>query len=76
MPSLKRISPLLMLNISLMYPSLKNFILLVLGQSTPLKLILSKCISDWKLTGEVNILDMGNGFSSVKFTNALDCQEY
>lgn len=28
---------------------------------------------DWKLTGEVRIVDMGNGFNFVKFTNVIDC---
>lgn len=45
----------------------------VLGQSMSLKLILSTCILDCKLIGEVNFVDMENGFSLVKLTNALDC---
>lgn len=29
----------------------------------------------WKIVGEANIVDMGNGFSLVKFTNAMDCNK-
>lgn len=45
----------------------------VLCESMFSKLIISKCILDWQLIGEVNIVNMGIGFSLVKFTNALDC---
>lgn len=31
-----------------------------------------KCV-DWQITGEVSIVDMGNGFSLLKFTNAKYC---
>lgn len=39
----------------------------------PLKTILSKCLNVWKLSGEVSMVDMGNGFTLLKFTNAIDC---
>lgn len=32
-------------------------------------MIISKCISDGQLIGEVNVVDLGNGSSMVKFTN-------
>lgn len=51
-------------------PSFEQFYLIgkILGESMSLKYILSKCVSDWHLTDEVSIADMGNGFSVVKFT--------
>lgn len=48
----------------------------LLGESMPLKTILSKCLSDCKVTGEVNVVDMGNGFTFVKFTNSIDCTRF
>lgn len=35
----------------------------VLGEAIPIKLIASKCLLDWQVVGEVNIVDMGNGFN-------------
>lgn len=31
----------------------------VLGEAIPIKLIASKCLLDWQVVGEVNIVDMG-----------------
>lgn len=39
----------------------------------PLKTILSKCLNVWKLSREVSIVDMGNRFTLVKFTNSIEC---
>lgn len=38
----------------------------------PLKMIMSKCVMDWQIFDEVSIVEMGNGFSLVKSTNAID----
>lgn len=35
----------------------------ILGESMPLKAMISKCVIDSRLTSEVSIVDMGNGFS-------------
>lgn len=35
----------------------------VLGEAIPIKLIASKCLLDRQVVGEVNIVDMGNGFN-------------
>lgn len=39
----------------------------------PLRTITSKFIIEWKISSELSIIDMGNGFSLVKFTKAIDC---
>lgn len=44
----------------------------VLGESLPLKLITFKCLAEWKLSGEVSIINMSYGFSLVKFTSVMD----
>lgn len=44
----------------------------ILGESLHIKLIISKCSVEWKPSGDFNIVDLGNGFSPVKFANAMD----
>lgn len=44
----------------------------ILGESLLTKLIASKCSVEWKPSGEFSIVDMVNGFSLVKFGNAMD----
>lgn len=39
----------------------------------PLKTILSKCKASWQPKSEMSIVDMGNIFALVKFSNAIDC---
>lgn len=31
--------------------------------------------SSWQIKSEVSIVDMGNGFTLVKFSNAVDCNK-
>lgn len=44
-----------------------------LDESMSLRTITSKCIIDWQISSEVSIIDIGNGFSLVKFISAFDC---
>lgn len=44
----------------------------ILCETLPLKLITSKCLTEWKPTSDVNLLDMANGFHLIKFSNVLD----
>lgn len=41
----------------------------ILGESMPLKAILSNCMNNSKFAREGSMVDMGNGFTLVKFTN-------
>lgn len=43
----------------------------ILGESLPLKFIISKCLSEWKLSGENGIIDTGDDFSLVKFSKVM-----
>lgn len=45
----------------------------ILGETMPIKTIISKCEIGWQGVWEVNIADTGNGFSLVKFTTGSDC---
>lgn len=45
----------------------------MIGESVPLKTLSSKTKADWLLTGEVIYVDMGNGFTLIKFSNEMDC---
>lgn len=45
----------------------------VLGESMPLKFIISKCITEWNLNGEASIVDMVMALAWSNFANALDC---
>lgn len=49
--------------------SLKQLYLIskLLGESLPLEFIMSKCLSEWELSGEATAVDMGNSFSLIKF---------
>lgn len=44
----------------------------ILGESLPIKLITAKCVTEWKPSRDISIVDMSNGFSLVKFANAMD----
>lgn len=44
-----------------------------LGESLPLKVILCKCISENSLVKL--IVDMGNSFRLIKYSNAMDCNK-
>lgn len=37
------------------------------------KLITSKCLTEWKPSGDVNLVDMGNDFYLIRFSNVSDC---
>lgn len=52
-----------------------NFFLIgkLIGESVPLKTIISKTKSDWVPTCEVKYIDMGNGFILIKSANEMDC---
>lgn len=43
----------------------------ILGDTLPLKLITSKCLIEWKATGDVDLVDIGKGFYLVKFPNVM-----
>lgn len=45
----------------------------IIGESLPVKTLASKTKADWLLTGEVRYVDMGNGFTLIKFSNEMDC---
>lgn len=45
----------------------------MLGESVPLKTIISKTKSEWMATGEVKLADVDNGFILIKFANEIDC---
>lgn len=45
----------------------------LLGESIPLKTIMSKTKADWTPSGEVQCVDMGNEFILIKFVNEMDC---
>lgn len=45
----------------------------MLGESVPLKTIISKTKSEWMATGEVKLNDVDNGFILIKFANEMDC---
>lgn len=45
----------------------------MLGESVPLKTIISKTKSDWMPMGEIKLVDMGNGFILIKFANEIEC---
>lgn len=42
-------------------------------EAIPIKLTMMKCTLEWKVSGEVSFVDMGNGFTLVKFSNEVDC---
>lgn len=54
---------------------LENLFLIgkLLGESVPLKTIASKTRADRIPSGEIKYMDMGNGFSLIKFANEMDC---
>lgn len=45
---------------------------LILGETIPLKLLTSKCLTELKPIGEIDMVDIGNGFYLFKFSNVLD----
>lgn len=45
----------------------------LLGEATPIKFIVAKCIFEGKVTSEANFLEMGNGFTLVMFSNEVNC---
>lgn len=44
----------------------------ILGETLPHKLILSKCLSEWNPNGEMDMVDIGNSFYLIKFSNVID----
>lgn len=44
----------------------------ILGKAIPMKFIMTKCTLGRKVSGEVSLMDMGNGFSFVKFSNEVE----
>lgn len=57
------------------YVSCRKLFLFVkmLGEVVPIKLIISKCSLKRQITREENFVDIGNGYSLVKFTNQVYC---
>lgn len=47
----------------------------ILGESLSLKLITSKCLFRWELSDEATIIDMGDDFTLVKFSNVMNCNK-
>lgn len=45
----------------------------IFGEAVSIKFIIATCTFEWKVTGEVNFMDMGNGFNLVMFSNEMDC---
>lgn len=45
----------------------------IMGVTIPLKTTMIKATVEWKVIGDVSIVDKGNGYSLVKYTNAINC---
>lgn len=44
----------------------------ILGETLPLKLVVFKCLTKWNPNGDVDMVDIGNGFYLIKFSNVMD----
>lgn len=44
----------------------------ILVEALPLELLTFKCLLEWKPSGDVSIVDMGNGFRVIKFSSVMD----
>lgn len=44
----------------------------ILGETLPLKLVVFKCLTEWNPHGDVDMVDIGNGFYLIKFSNVMD----
>lgn len=44
----------------------------ILGETLPLKLVVFKCLTEWNPNGDVDMVDIGNGFYLIKFSNVMD----
>lgn len=63
-------------NLKDMTPFYKMFLIAKYYEATPIKFIMVKCNLEWKVAGEVNIMDIGNGFTLIKFSNEIDCNNF
>lgn len=44
----------------------------ILGEILPIKLIIAECLMEWKPIGDVELVDIGNGFYLIKSLNVMD----
>lgn len=44
----------------------------ILGEILPIKFIIAECLMEWKPIGDVELVDIGNGFYLIKSLNVMD----